>query len=169
MYSRAIHLKKLGHVTVRPLRNGDTATVAAIFDRLGSESRARRFNGAKPRLRDAELATLATIDSRRHALVAYVSGDSEPAGFAQLVRDEQQPTNAEIALAIADCYHGGGIGSALLELLAGDARAAGVTHLTATMQSSNDIVHALIRKIAPCVEIRHGCGEATLVAALAAT
>jgi hypothetical protein len=37
------------------------------------------------------------------------------------------------------------------------------------MQSSNDIGHALIRKIAPCVEIRHGCGEATLVAALAAT
>ena len=37
-------------VTVRPLRDGDTATVAALFERLGEESRRRRFGGAKPRL-----------------------------------------------------------------------------------------------------------------------
>jgi ribosomal protein S18 acetylase RimI-like enzyme len=166
MYSRVVQLAKLGPVTIRPLADRDTATVSAIFSRLGPESRVRRFNGAKPRLSAVELETLARVDGRRHALVAYVAGDREPAGFAQLVRSEQDRGHAEIALAVADPYQRRGIGSALLELLAADARAAGVTHLTATMQSSNDAGYALFRKLARRVDVRHRAGEATLVAAI---
>ena len=43
---------------------GDTATVSALFERLGSRSRERRFCGAKPRLSDAELGPR---PRRRHA------------------------------------------------------------------------------------------------------
>ena len=106
MHSRAVRIKKLGLLTIRPLRHGDTETLAALFDRLGTQSRVRRFNGAKPRLSDAELAQLATVDSRRHTLVAYVDGDPQPAGIAQLVRDPHRWTHAEIAFAVADCYTG---------------------------------------------------------------
>src|SRR5215208_2450233 len=102
MQSRIIRNRKLGLLTIRPLRDGDTDTVAALFERLGNESRARRFNGAKPRLSAAELAQLATVDSRSHALVAYVGGDPRPAGLAQLVRDAGRCTHAEIAFAVAD-------------------------------------------------------------------
>jgi ribosomal protein S18 acetylase RimI-like enzyme len=168
MHSRAVRIKKLGLVTIRPLRHGDTETVAALFDRLGTESRARRFNGAKPRLSDTELPQLATVDGRRHTLVAYVEGDSQPAGIAQLVRDPRSWTYAEIAFAVADCYQGRRIGSTLVELLAADARAAGITHLTATIRSSNSVAYALVRKRTKVVEIRQQAGETEIVAALEA-
>jgi GNAT superfamily N-acetyltransferase len=169
MHSRAVSIKRLGLVTIRPLRRGDTDTVAALFARLGMESRARRFNGAKPRLCDSELALLAMVNGRRHTLVAYVAGDPEPAGIGQLVRDEHRWTHAEIALAVADCYQGKGMGSTIVDSLAADARAGGITHLTATMQSSNAATYALVRKVSEVVDIRHRAGEASIVAAFQAT
>ena len=132
MHSRAVRIKKLGLLTIRPLRCGDTETVAALFDRADTESQARRFDGAEPRLSDAELTQLATVDSRRHTLVAHVDGDPQPAGIAQLVRDPHRWTHAEIVVAVAEGYHGLRIGSTLVELLAADARAAGITQLTGT-------------------------------------
>jgi hypothetical protein len=47
----------------------DVATVLAVFERLGEESRRARFNGPKHCLTAAELRQLATIDSSHHALV----------------------------------------------------------------------------------------------------
>ena len=167
MHSRVIRNRKLGFVTIRPLRNGDTRTIAALFERLGAESRMRRFHGAKPRLSEAELAALAAVDSRRHSLVAYVEGDARPAGVAQLVRDADRCTHAEIAFAVADSYQCKGVGRTLVELLAADARAAGVTHLTATIQSSNTAARALVQKVLNVVDVRHESGEATIVAGLA--
>jgi len=168
MQSRIIRNPTLGLLTIRPLRDGDTDTVAALFERLGDESRARRFNGAKPRLSAGELAQLARIDARSHSLVAYVGGDPRPAGLAQLVREADRSTHAEIAFAVADRYQGRCVGSALVELLAADARAAGVTHLTATMQGSNAAAFSLVRKMAPIVDVRYGAGEASIVAAFEA-
>jgi ribosomal protein S18 acetylase RimI-like enzyme len=168
MHSRVIRNKKLGFVTVRALRNGDTRTICTFFRQLGEESRLRRFHGAKPRLSDAELADLAMVDSRRHSLVAYVEGDPRPAGVAQLVRESDRCTHAEIAFAVADRYQGQGIGRTLVELLAADARAAGVTHLTATIQSSNTAARALVQKVLHVVDVRQESGEATIVAGLAA-
>jgi GNAT superfamily N-acetyltransferase len=166
MHSRVIKTKKLGFLTIRPLRDGDTATIAALFARLGPESRSRRFHGAKPRLTDAELQALAAVDSRRHSLVAYVEGDPLPAGVAQLVGDADRRSCAEIAFAVADRYQGRCVGKALVELLAADARAAGVTHLRATIQSSNTAARALVHKVLDVVDVRHESGETTIVAGL---
>jgi GNAT superfamily N-acetyltransferase len=168
MQSRIIRNRALGPLTIRPLRDGDTGTVEALFDRLGQESRARRFNGAKPWLSAVELAQLARVDAGSHALVAYVDGDPCPAGLAQLVRDADRCTHAEIAFAVADSYQGHGVGSALVELLAADARAAGITHVTATMQGSNAVAYSLLRKIARIVDVSYGAGEASIVAAFEA-
>ena len=65
-------------LTIRQLRNGDTDTIAAVFERLGSVSRQRRFCGAKPRLSDDDLAVLARVDETHHVLVAYVDGSDLP-------------------------------------------------------------------------------------------
>ena len=135
MHARAVRIKKLGLLTIRPLGHGDTETVAALFDRLGTEARAGHFNGPKPGPSDADLAQLATVDGHRHTLVAHVDGDQQPAGIAQLVRDPCRWTHAEIVVAVAECYHGLGIGPTLVELLAADARAAGITQLTDTTES----------------------------------
>jgi protein lysine acetyltransferase len=131
-------------LTIRALRNGDTETVAALFARLGDRSRERRFCGAKPRLSDLELATLARVDRERHVLVGYADGDSQPVGIARLVREGH---SAEIAFAVADDYQGRRVGSILASELAADARAAGITRLTATVCGDNPRVIALLERL----------------------
>ena len=153
MHSRAVRVKTLGLLTIRPLRHGDTETVVALLDRLGT-------NGAKSRLSDADLMQLATVDSRRHTLVAYVDGDSQPAGIAQLVRDPHPWTHTEIIVAVAECYHGLRIGSTLVELLAADARAAGITQLTHTTHAD-----ALVQE--PSLEPGRRAGRRRLGAVMA--
>jgi RimJ/RimL family protein N-acetyltransferase len=136
-------------LTIRPLRDGDTVTVSAVFARLGQRSRERRFCGAKPRLSDLELETLARVDRDRHVLVAYADGDSEPVGIARLARTG---SSAEIAFAIADEYQRRGVGSTLASELAADARAAGITRLTATICGDNPPMVALLGRLGSSLE-----------------
>src|SRR6187455_3254426 len=55
MPTRYVPLRGGSGLVVRPLRNGDVDTVTAVFERLGETSRRMRFNGPKPRLREADL------------------------------------------------------------------------------------------------------------------
>jgi acetyltransferase len=150
-------------LTIRPLRNGDTDTIAVLFARLGERSRERRFCGAKPRLSEVELANLARVDHERHVLVGYVDGDAEPVGVARLVRDG---ASAEIALAVADEHQGRGVGSTLASALAADARAAGIAQLTATICGDNPRMVALLRRLGSSLESTWLGGDRELVVAL---
>jgi ribosomal protein S18 acetylase RimI-like enzyme len=165
MQTRALDLPHGLTIFVRPLAPGDVATVAAIFDRLGPESRRSRFNAAKPCLTDGELEQLALIDGRHHALVASVAGDPEPAGFAQLVRTGRE--TAEIAFVVADRYQHRGIGSALTRMLLDDARAAGIAEITAQASGENRAALALIRRSARILEITLEGPEQSIRAAIA--
>jgi GNAT superfamily N-acetyltransferase len=159
-----MHSRSVNGVTVRLLRNGDTATVCALFGRLGDESRRRRFGGAKPRLTDDELAQLARVDSKHHVLVAYVAGDPGPAGIARLARRGRV---AEVAFAVADEHQGRGIGSALAQLLADDARAAGIVELHATVTGDSRQVASLLSRLTTTrVRATRLGGERALIAAL---
>ena len=139
-----MHSRFVDGLTIRPLRDGDTATVAALFARLGERSRERRFCGAKPRLSEVELAKLARVDADHHVLVGYVDGDPEPVGIARLVRNG---STAEIAFAVADAHQGRRVGSVLASELAADARAAGIAELVATVCGDNPRVLALIKRL----------------------
>ena len=57
-------------------------------------------------------------------------------------------------MAVADVYQGCGVGSALIEVLAADARAAGITQLLATVCGDNPGADALLRKVSTSVEER---------------
>jgi ribosomal protein S18 acetylase RimI-like enzyme len=146
VYGRHMHSRYVNGLTIRPLRDGDTETVEALFARLGDRSRERRFCGAKPRLSELELRTLARVDRDRHVLVGYVDGDQEPVGIAQLVREGD---SAEIAFAVADDYQSRGIGTTLADELAADARAAGISQLTATVCGDNPRILALLKRLGP--------------------
>ena len=149
---------------MRPLRNGDADTVAAVFDRLGERSRRARFHGPKPRLTESDLKQLASIDANRHALVAYVAGDARPVAIARLVRDGD---SAEIAFEVADELQWRGIGTALTGELIADARAAGIKEITALVASDNPAALALLRRILDALEIRFEGAELVVRAALA--
>lgn len=146
-------------IDIRPLRNGDTAAVAALHARLGDESRRRRFGGAKPLLTECELAELARVDATHHVLVAYVTDDARPAGLARLVRDG---ATAEVAFAVADEHQGRGIGRVLCTELQALARAAGIRELRAVVCGANPPAVALMRGGRP----RWDGGELELVVGL---
>jgi GNAT superfamily N-acetyltransferase len=158
-----VQTRYLEGLTIRPLRDGDTATVAALFERLGARSRERRFCGAKPRLTEQELARLARVDARHHVLVGYAGGDPEPVGIARLVRDG---TAAEIAFEVADSYQGRGVGSVLARELAADARAAGITTFVATVCGDNPRVVSLLTRVAESLHVRWQGDEREIVAGL---
>ena len=150
MHTRVLKPKHGPTIVVRPLRNGDVGTVGAMFERLSERSRRTRFHGPKPRLTTADLDQLATVDSTRHALVAYLEGDQRPIAIARLVRDGH---SAEIAFAVADEHQQRGIGSTLAAELIADARAAGITEITALVSNDNPAAVALLRRIVSALEI----------------
>jgi ribosomal protein S18 acetylase RimI-like enzyme len=165
MHSRVLTLKHGPTLIVRPLRNGDTQTVAAIFARLGEESRRRRFLGPKPCLPEQELRQLARMDADHHALVAWAEGDPEPAAIARLARTSRGA--AEIAFAVADTYQHRGVGAALAAELVGDARLAGITEITALTSPDNPAALALVRRIARVVDVCFDGPELSIRAAIA--
>jgi ribosomal protein S18 acetylase RimI-like enzyme len=164
MYTRVIKPRHGPTLLVRPLENGDTATVSAVFERLGEESRRARFNGPKPCLTPAELEQLATVDRSHHALVAYVEGDPLPIAIARLARNG---SSAEIAFAVADSHQHRGIGSALAAELITDARAAGITEITALASSDNPAALALLRRTANVLDVQFEGPELSIRAAIA--
>jgi GNAT superfamily N-acetyltransferase len=129
-------------VTIRPLRNGDAATIQAVFGRLGPASRHLRFGGAKNVLSAAELETLSRVDATHHVLVAW-SGD-EPVGVGRLVRFG---SCAEVAFAVADAWQSRGVGRLLADRLAADARAAGIRAFRADIRPGNVRSQALLRRL----------------------
>jgi hypothetical protein len=108
-----MHTRSVDGITVRPLRNGDTATVAAVLARAGRPDWGR-------------LEDVARVNGASHALVAYVSGDARPAGLARVTR---RGGTAELLCAVAGEHAGGRIASVLARELEAVARAAGVTSL----------------------------------------
>ena len=161
-YCLQMQSRSVNGLTIRSLRDGDPETGSALFARLGERSRERRFCGAKPRLSEVELANLARVDRDHHVLVGYLDGDTEPAGIARLVRDGSA---AEVAFAVADSYHGRGLGSILASELAADARAAGITQLTATVCGDNPRVLALLHRLGS-LDMSWRGGERELVVGL---
>jgi len=164
MHLRLLKPKHGPTLLARPLRHGDVRTVMGLFERLGEQSRRARFNGPKPCLSASELRELALIDRTRHALVAHVEGDPQPVAIARFVRKGR---SAEIAFAVADEYQQRGIGSALATELIADARAAGITEITALVSADNPAAVALIRRIANVLEIRLEGPELSIRAAIA--
>ncbi len=164
MHTRYLRLGRGPGLVVRPLRHGDVETVVEVFERLGERSRRNRFNGPKPRLSPAELDHLATVDATRHVLVAYLEDEERPVALARLVRDA---SSAEIAFEVADEHQRLGIGSALTAELLADARAAGITEVTALVASDNAAAVSLLRRVLERLEVHFEGPELTIRAALA--
>jgi len=151
MHTRVLRARRGPTVLVRPLRRGDVDTVAAVFDRLSDSSRRARYNGPKPRLSEDELSRLAAVDGRHHVLVAYLEGDPRPVAIARLARDG---ASAEIAFEVVDEHQLRGIGSALTAELLADARAAGITEVTALVANDNPAALALLRRVLDALDVR---------------
>jgi GNAT superfamily N-acetyltransferase len=141
-HSRDMRTEVIRGITVRPLRAGETDVVQAVFDRLSPRSRLLRFGGAKNVLLPSDLELLSRVDAEHHVLVAYVEGQA--VGIARLVRHGDV---GEVAFAVADAFQGEGIGTVLVDRLAEDARAAGITSFRGDVANGNAPSLALIRRL----------------------
>ncbi len=129
---------------IRPLRRGDRQAFVAAFERLGEQSRHRRFLGPMPSLTEAQLRHLTDVDQREHVALAAIdstrgSGIVGIARFIRLAGDDAEP-----ALAVVDDWQARGLGTVLLAALVGAAHARGVRRLRADVLAENaEILHLL--------------------------
>ena len=124
-------------VRIRPLLDGETAPVLAVFDGLHARSRELRFLAPKVRLTPTDLCHLTHVDNRdRVALVAELP-DGRPVGIARFVRYPADDTVADVAVAVVDRWQRHGIGAQLVQALAAHARRVRVRRFTAHMLREN--------------------------------
>ncbi len=142
-------------VVVRPIRPDDKALLKHGFDRLSEESRLRRFMAPIVELSDDQLKYLTEIDYVDHfAWVAVLAEQPDLGiGVGRYIRLEAEPDVAEVAITVVDDYHGKGLGTLLLGMLAGTARLAGITKFRAFVLEDNLAMRTLMTDLG--VESRH--------------
>jgi GNAT superfamily N-acetyltransferase len=123
-------------VVVHPIDPSDADALVRFHEGLSLETTRLRFFSPHPHLDPQEVERFCGVDHvRREALVAW-SG-TEIVGVARYEAcpdagtGESWPDDVEVAFVVADGWHGVGLGSELLRLLAERARSAGVHHLVA--------------------------------------
>ncbi|WP_155767952.1 GNAT family N-acetyltransferase [Mycobacterium asiaticum] len=123
------------HLLLRPVLPGDSERTVHGHVHFSSETIYRRFMSARvPSL--AMMHYLAEVDYVDHFVWVMVDG-ADPVADARFVRDENDPTIAEIAFTVADAYQGRGVGTFLISALAVAARVDGVERFSARMLSDN--------------------------------
>lgn len=158
---------------IRPIRPDDKAALTAFFERLSPESRRRRFLAPKPRLTARDLAFLTEVDGRDHVALVAVDPDDGIVGVARYAAWRDGSGMAEIAFAVAEDWHGRGLGSALGSRLVEHAGRSGLAGLTASTFVENLPARALLRRLGfahartsdGVAEYEHGLGAALPVAA----
>ena len=124
-----------GTVHVRPVRPDDADALLGLYRRLSQESLYLRYFSPVPAPTARQIDALAEIDyTQKYALVAEL-GDNlvAIARFDRLAGGEE----AEVAFTVQDDQQGRGLGTILLEHLAGVARELGVRRFVASTLASN--------------------------------
>jgi RimJ/RimL family protein N-acetyltransferase len=159
-----------GPVALRPLERGDRASLLEIFAGLGERSRRQRFLTPKPRLLEADLRRLTTVDDHDHAAVLAVdSTDDRPVGVARFFRDHTQPDLADVAVAVVDAWQGKGVGSLLTGALARRAVEVGIRRFTVLMACDNQAARRLAHHGSQVVLVEAASGTVELVVTLPAS
>jgi protein lysine acetyltransferase len=127
---------------LRPVLPGDRERTVHGHVHFSSETLYRRFMTARAPT-PALMHYLAEVDYVDH-FVWVVTDGSDPVADARFVRDQNDPTVAEIAFTVGDAYQGRGIGSFLIGALSIAARVDGVERFSARMLSENAPMRAIM-------------------------
>ncbi|MCV7352081.1 GNAT family N-acetyltransferase [Mycobacterium parmense] len=127
---------------LRPVLPGDSERTVHGHIQFSSETLYRRF--MTPRIPSPALMHyLSEVDYVDH-FVWVVTDGGDPIADARYVRDENDPTVAEIAFTVADAYQGRGIGTFLVSALSIAAAVNGVKRFSARMLSDNVPMRAIL-------------------------
>jgi|SRR5215213_4997699 len=143
-----------GHqILIRPISPEDSDELSAGMERLSPESRYRRFFTPASRLNASQLRYLTDVDHHDHeALVAVQPDTGHGIGVARFVRSAADAELAEVAVAVADSWHGRGVATALLGRLTERAREEGIRRFSAEILAENQ----------PMLELIDDLGEVTM-------
>lgn len=152
---------------IRPIRPADAPGLVAFHGQLSTRSIYLRFFTVHPALSEGEVRRFTTVDYvDRLALVATM--EDRLIGVARYDRSSGT-TEAEVAFIVADEYQHHGIGSALLDDLAGAARARGVRTFHADTLAENHAMLDVFRHTGFPVSAHTEYGTVTLRFPIAAT
>lgn len=127
-------------VRIRSARPEDRERVLRLFTGMSPENLRLRFFTVGAR--SAEAAAERISSAGDHALLALV--EDQVTGTAEFHRSPTDPSTADLGLAVADAWHGRGIGTLLLEHLAHAARTAGIRSFTADALTENHLMLKVI-------------------------
>jgi len=119
-YESDVVLRDGSTLHLRPVRPEDADGLHRLYDRLSPDSLRFRFFSV-PRSSDEEVSRLLSTDYANQFVLVAEAG-SRLVGSAMYFRDPLAPARAEVAFAIADALQGRGVGTRMLETLAGIAR-----------------------------------------------
>ena len=127
-----------GVVHLRPIVPEDAEALVKLHSQLSERSVYLRYFGPHPRLSDREVERLVVVDNRnRVALVLVLGGDIIGVGRYERIMDDHGSRSAEVAFIISDSHQGRGLGSILLEHLAGAAAENGIETFVAEVLAEN--------------------------------
>lgn len=138
---------------IRPIGTQDSHLLTEALDHLSPESRYQRFFFPKHCFTQGELNQLTHSDGIVHLALGMATLDEqnnekEPLAVARCVRDTPTQTEAQIAIVVADQWHGQGLGTIMLEDMSVRALSVGITHWRAHYLSRNEAVRQLLQKVA---------------------
>ena len=135
-------------VCIRHLRPADRAMYRNAVEGLSARSRYLRFTAPIPCIGESLLNQMMDVDEDHHVAYAALTPDETAiVGVARFIRTAGDPQAAEIAIAVADDWQGGGLGSALLAKVVERARDANLNRLNATTISENRAATRLVGRI----------------------
>lgn len=134
-------------VYTRPIRPADRNALAEGFARLSARSRYLRFLGPKHTLSARELTYLTEVDHVTHEAIVAFDEDDRMVGVARYAAWPESAGTADVAVTVADDWHGRGLGGALTARVVECARANGIQRLTGTTLWDNAPASALLRRL----------------------
>ena len=142
-------------LTVRPASPQDAEALEALIERCSPATIYRRFHGAGDRPARRELARIAAPTATHRSVVA-VSAGGEVHGTATLAWGRDG--TVEAAFLVEDAWFRRGVGRVLYQGLAAEARRAGVTTVSATVQADNERAIRFLLAVAAGASSRYAGG-----------
>ncbi len=150
----SLHLRSGEVLKLRPIRPEDADLERAFVAGMSEESRYRRFMQHCPALTPQMLARFTQVDYDRELALIALDGDPPAEAIVAVARYVGNPDHesAEFAIAVADAWHGRGLGRAMMQALIGARRSVVFAVSSASCCASNEPMLAMCRKLGFVVE-----------------
>lgn len=146
-------------VEAGPVTAEDRPRLQAALAELSPASRFQRFLSHLDRFSPDQLRFLTSQDGVNHLACCLwlreADGRRVDLGVARCVRLPEAPDCAEVAVVVADAWHGRGVGTALLRELRDRGWRVGIRRWRAEMLAENEAVRRLFRRFGRCTDISY--------------